>query len=73
MYYMVMIVNNIVYMKVAKIIDLKSFHYKGKLIMYSDRYKLDLSCDHFAKYDNIKLLCCTPKTNIKLHIGCISV
>ena len=31
MYYMEMIVNNIVYLKVAKIIDLKSFHYKGKI------------------------------------------
>lgn len=28
---MVTIVNNIVYLKVAKIIDLKSFHYKGKI------------------------------------------
>ena len=32
MHYMVMTVNNIVYLKVAKIIiDLKSFHYKGKV------------------------------------------
>lgn len=52
---MVTIVNTIyiAYVKVAKRINLKSYH-----------HKLDFCGDYFAIYTNIKTLCCTPKTSI---------
>ena len=29
--------------------------------------------DHFALYKYIKLLCCTPESNIMLYANCLSV
>ena len=29
--------------------------------------------DHFAVYTNIKLLCCTPETNIMIHVNYTSI
>ena len=40
--------------------------------MYGDGCKLD-SCDHFVINTNIEPLCCTPETNIVLHVNYISV
>lgn len=63
MYNMVTIVNNcIAYWKVAKRVDLESFHHKKKNFgNYVWWWVLTTFCgDHFSVYTNIKSLYCIP-------------
>ena len=58
----VTIVSNIVYLKVAKGVNLKSFHHKKKIVtIYSDESQICCG-DHYVMYTNIKALCCIPET-----------
>lgn len=52
-------------MKVARTVDLESYHKKNKLlrcmVMVVD---WNYCGDHYTKYTNIAALLCTPETNI---------
>ena len=61
------------YLEVAKRIDLKSFYHKTK--KFCNRVVTDVNESYcggdFAIYTNIESLCCTPKTNIIFYVDYI--
>ena len=62
------------YLKVAKKVDLKSSHYKKKIvILYGDKWKLDLLWELFHNIDTYWTLGCIPETDTMFYVNCSSI
>lgn len=65
----------IIYWKISKTVDLKSYHPKKKIVTVKQWMlaRLIVVINHFTLYINIKLLYCIPKTNIMLYVSNVSI
>ena len=62
----------IIYLKVAKRVDLKSSHHKNKICNYVKRSMLTECGDHFVVYPYIKSLYGAPWARTALYLNYIS-